>query len=141
MLGKIQRRAAIWILGTFKIFLSFGIEAIAGLIPINLYLQKLSGRSQLRVHSLLSNHILRSLMEPRENSLYNQHLLSLGALTRCQCNLIKGPLVDMDNYYNKIFLSFISLHPELFPGSRVIDIFSNHFSFHLVSECNNSYKA
>jgi len=55
MLGKMQRRAAIWILGAFKTSPTFGIEAIVGLIPINLYLQKLSGRSQLRAHSLPPN--------------------------------------------------------------------------------------
>jgi len=45
ILGKMQRRAAIWILGAFKTSLSYGIEALAGLIPINLYLQKLGGCS------------------------------------------------------------------------------------------------
>ena len=30
-----QRRVAIWILRAFKTFPSYGIEAIAGLIPIN----------------------------------------------------------------------------------------------------------
>ena len=34
-LGKMQRRVAIWILRAFKTFPSYGIEAIAGLIPIN----------------------------------------------------------------------------------------------------------
>jgi len=47
MLEKMQRRATIWILGAFKTSLSFGIEAIAGLISIKLHLQKLGGRSQL----------------------------------------------------------------------------------------------
>jgi len=47
MLGKIQNRVAIWITETFKTFPSFGIEAIIGLIPIKLHLQKLSGRLQL----------------------------------------------------------------------------------------------
>ena len=42
-----QRRAALWIVGAFKISPSLGVEAIAGLIPINLHLQKLSSRSQL----------------------------------------------------------------------------------------------
>ena len=37
-LGKMQRRTAIWILGAFKMFPSYGIEAIVGLIPINLHL-------------------------------------------------------------------------------------------------------
>jgi len=37
MLGKMQRKAAIWILGAFKTSPLFGIKAIAGLIPINLH--------------------------------------------------------------------------------------------------------
>ena len=45
ILGKMQKRAAIWILGAFKTFFSYGIEALAGLIPINLHLQKLGGSS------------------------------------------------------------------------------------------------
>jgi len=53
-----QRRAALWIVCAFKMSSSIGIEAIASLIPINLHLQKIGGKSQLRVHSLLPNHIL-----------------------------------------------------------------------------------
>jgi len=37
-LGKMQRRAVIWILGAFKTSPSYGIKAIAGLIPIKLHL-------------------------------------------------------------------------------------------------------
>jgi len=92
-----QRRAAIWILGTFKTSPSFDVEAITGFISINLHLKELSGRSQLRAYFLPSNHILYSLIEPREDSSYYQHPLSLGSLTRCQHNLIKGSLVDMNN--------------------------------------------
>ena len=47
ILNKMQRKAAIWILGAFKMSLSEDIEAIVGLIPIKLHLQKLVGRSQL----------------------------------------------------------------------------------------------
>ena len=36
-LNKIQRRAAIWILGTFQTSPSFGIKAITDLIPIYLH--------------------------------------------------------------------------------------------------------
>ena len=83
-LGKIQRRAAIWILEAFKTFSSSRVKAITDLIPINLYLKKLSRRSQLQAHLLLSNHILHSLMESRDDLSYYQHSLSLGNLTRCQ---------------------------------------------------------
>ena len=45
VLNKMQRRVAIWILRAFKTSLSEGIEALAGLIPIKYYLQKLAKRS------------------------------------------------------------------------------------------------
>ena len=129
-----QRRAAIQILGTFKTSPTFGIEAIVDLIPINLYLQKLSGRLQLWAHSLPPSHIICSLMEPSPCLLSIQHLSSLGSLIRCQYGLIKGHLVDTDNRFNQVFLSFVSLHPRFSPSNRVIDIFSNHFSFNLFSK-------
>ena len=46
-LGKMQKKATIWILVAFKTSPLYGIKAITGLIPIKLYLQKLGGRSQL----------------------------------------------------------------------------------------------
>ena len=134
MLGKMQSRATIWITGAFKTSPLFGIEAITGLIPIKLHLQKLSGRLQLQAHSLLSNYILHSLIEPRTCSSLNQHLSSLGLLTRCQCDLVKGPLVNMDSRFNKVFPFFAPLHPEFSPSHKVIEIFPSHFSFHLFSK-------
>jgi len=61
-LGKMQRRAAIWILGTFKTSPSFSIEAIVGLMPINLYFQKLGERSQLHTCKLPPSHLIQSLI-------------------------------------------------------------------------------
>ena len=135
-----QKRVAIWILGAFKTSPSSGVEAIAGLILINLHLKKLSRRSQLRVHSLPSNHILCLLMEPRDNTSNDQHLLSLSNLTRYQYQLIKESVVDMDNHFNEVYPSFNPLYPELSPGNRIIDTFSDHFSFHPFSECKNNIK-
>ena len=138
MLGKMQRRAAIWILGAFKIFPSFGIKAITGLIPINLHLQKLSGRSQLWAYSLSPNYILWFLMEPITGSSSGHHSFSLGILTKCQHEIIKGPLVDIDNRFNKVFPLFNPLHPEFSPGHRVIDNFSSCFSFHLFNKSKDT---
>ena len=67
-MNKMQRRAALWIVGGFKIALSMGIKAIAGLIPINLHLQKIRGKSQLRAHTLFPNHILCSLISSGNKS-------------------------------------------------------------------------
>ena len=94
-------------MGAFKISPSLGIEAVARLIPINLHLQKLSGRLQLRAHSLPLNHILHFLMENKSNTLSQQHSLLLNSLTKYQHELIKGHLVNMDNYFNEVFPSFV----------------------------------
>jgi len=67
-LGKMQRRATIWILGAFKMFPLFGIKAIVGLMPINLHLQKLGGRSQLCTCKLPLSHLIQSLIDSRLNS-------------------------------------------------------------------------
>ena len=47
ILGKMQRRATIWILEAFKTLPTEGIEAIAGIIPIKFHLQKLARKSQI----------------------------------------------------------------------------------------------
>ena len=83
-LGKMQRRAAIWILGAFKTFPSFGIEAIAGLMPINLYLQKLGGRSQPHTCKLPSSHLIQSLIDSQLNSNSGLDVVALDSLTNRQ---------------------------------------------------------
>ena len=132
LLNHIQQRAATWILGIFCTSPSFSVKAIAGLISINLYLYKLSGWAQLRVHSLPHNHILCFLLEsrPTNNSLH--HSLSLDLLTCCQRENIKDIIVDMDNRFNGVFPSFDPLNSEFSPGLHLFDIFSSHFSFHSV---------
>ena len=77
-----QRRATIWILDAFQTLPSFGIEAIAGLIPVHLHLQKLSGRSQLKAYSLSHNYILRLVLELNPSVSNTSHLLSLDILTQ-----------------------------------------------------------
>jgi len=76
-----QRRAALWILGAFQTSPSIDIEAIAGLIPINLLLQKLSRRLQLCTQSLPPNHIIRLLLESNHSLYLEKHHLSLETLT------------------------------------------------------------
>ena len=45
----------------------------------------------------------------------------------------------MDNCFNKIFPSFDLLNPKSSLGSRIIDIFSNCFSFHLFSKYKDQH--
>ena len=109
LLRNIQWRATIWILGAFQTSLSFGIEAIVGLIPIYSHLQKLSDRLQLRMQSLPSNHIIKSMLESRHSNTNNNHHLLLEKLTPKQQLNIKSPIIDVNNRLNRIFHSFYLL--------------------------------
>ena len=51
-----------------------------------------------------------------------------------QRNITKGHLIDSNNKMYGIFPSFLPLHPEFDPGSRIIDNFSDCFSFNLANK-------
>ena len=81
ILDKMQRRAAIWILGAFKTLLSEGIEAMAGIIPIRFHFQKIAKRSQIHPFKLPTKHILRELMDDSPLLSHNPNLHTVGSLT------------------------------------------------------------
>jgi len=114
ILGKMQRRAAIWILGTFKTSSMEGLETIAGLIPIKFHLHKLAGRSQLCSVSLPENHLIKNLMDDPLNTCLNSHPHSINSLTVCQKTSVKGHIIDSNNKLNGVFPSFSLLIQNLF---------------------------
>jgi len=134
ILNKMQRRAAIWILGAFKTSPMEGIKALAGLIPIRFHLQKITKRSLIRPFKLPDNHILKNLLndDPPQSKSNNFH--NIGSLTNHQRSLIKEHIVDLSTKSHGIFPSFSPLDPEFSPGHRIIDKFSNRFSFNLVNK-------
>ena len=73
------------------------IKSIASLIPIQLYLQKLSGRNQLKIATLPYNHIIKLLLERNHtpNSIF--HYLTLKNMTSKQQQKIKNLIVDINN--------------------------------------------
>ncbi len=125
-LNKMQRHTVIWILDAFKTSSSYVVEAIVGLIPIKLHLQKLGGRSQLWAYKLPHNYLLCSLIKSNLNPSSNFKSTTLDLLTNRQCSLVKGDLIDMANRSHKCFL-FFPLNSEFSPGLRIIDIFSDCF--------------
>ena len=70
-------------------------------------------------------------MDDLSSSPIHQHPASLNNLTSHQRFLIKGHLVNSNNKVYGIFPLFSPLHPEFFPGSRIIDNFPDCFSFNL----------
>ena len=134
ILNKMQRRAAIWILGAFKTLPSEGIKAIAGVIPIKFHLWKIASRSQICFFKLPSNRILRNLMDNLTPSPFLPNPHSIGSLTNHQRTVTKGHLIDSYNKSYGIFSSFSPLNPEISPGHHITDNFSDHFSFKLVNK-------
>ena len=134
ILNKMQRRAAIWILDAFKTSPSEGIEAIAGIIPIRFHLQKLAKKLQMWPFKLLINHILRNLMDDSLSLSISPNPHSISSLTNCQKTATKSHLIDSCTKSYGIFPSFSPLNQEFSPGSHIVDIFPDRFSFNLVTK-------
>ena len=138
ILGKMQRRATIWILRAFKTSPSEDLEAIAGLIPIKFHLQKLVSRSQLHSTALLVNYLIRTFIDNSSNSHIKPIPHSINTLTNYQKTIVKGHLIDLNNKLFGVFLSFSFLYPEFNLGSRIVDIFLDQFSFNLANREKNN---
>ena len=135
-----QRRAAIWITGAFKTSPLEGIEAIAGIMPICFHLQKIAKRSLICSFKLSDNHILKNLLNdsPPQNKSSTHH--NIGSLTHWQQSLTKGHIIDSSIKSYGIFPFFSPLDFEFSPGHRIIDNFSNRFSFNLVNKNDKKSK-
>jgi hypothetical protein len=66
-LTTMQQQAALWITGAFKTSPTGDVEALAGLIPIQLHLQKLAHWVDYCITMLAPNHPLHALLS-RENA-------------------------------------------------------------------------
>ena len=129
-----QRQAAIWILRAFKTSPLYGIEVIAGLVPIHLHLLKLGGRSQLCTNKLPPSHLIQSLIKLCLNTNSCFDAVSLNLLTNKQYTLVKGHLIDSANRFNECLPSFDSLNLEISPGLQVIDNFQIKFLLYLIKK-------
>ena len=140
ILGKIQRRATIWILGTFKTSPLEGLEAIIGLIPIKSHLQKLVGRSQLHSAILPANHLIRTFMDNHSDTHVKPSLYSINLLMSCQKTKAKSHLISSNNKLYRVFPTFSPFYLEFNLGSRIVDLFPDRFSFNLASREKNDKK-
>jgi len=131
-----QWRIVLWITDTFWTSPTLRIEAIAGLIHIYLYFQKLSGWHQLKTSILLSNHAIKFLLENRFTTNSFHHCLFLENMTSKQCFKIKSSVVNANNCLNEIFLAFDSFNSKFSLGSCLVDNFYSCFFFHRTN-CKN----
>jgi len=136
-LKKMQRRAALWIMGAFQISPSEGIEAIAGLIPITLHLRKLNGKHHLHYASIPPSHAINSLLDFQHAKNQVPYKTAMFKLTTKQQTNLKSPIKDINERLNSVRNCFNPLHPLFSPGSQIVDHFSSRISFHSPSFSSN----
>ena len=129
-----QKRVVLWITGAFCTSPTMGVEAITGLILINLYLKKLYQRFHLQEFSLPPNHIIKSVLTSVNSNKHDPRRLSLESLTAKQKLKLWSPLIDMDNSCNEYIPLFSPFNQEFSPRNRLIGSFSDQFSFHYHSQ-------
>ena len=134
ILNKIQRRAIIWVLGVFKTLSTEEIEAITGIISIKFHLQKLARRSQICPLKLLTNHIIRDLIDDIPNPIKKPNPHTVSSLMNRQKNIAKDHLINSCNKAYDIISSFSPLNWEFTSGFHLTDNFSDYFSFNLVNK-------
>ena len=108
-----------------------------GIIPIKFHLQKLANRSQLHSAALSVSYLIRTLMNDPSNSHFKPIPHSINTLTNRQKTIVKGHLINSNNRLFGVFPLFSSLYLEFNPGSRIVDKFSDWFSFNLSNKEEN----
>jgi len=53
---------------------------------------------------------------------------------------IKSSISDANNHINRVFPLFYSLNKEFYLGKRLVNTFSNHFSFHKANQSSDESK-
>ena len=79
-------------------------------------------------------------MNDHSNSQVKLSPYSINSLMSCQKTIAKGYLINSNDKLYRVFPTFSSLHPEFNPGSRIIDLFSDCFSFNLANREKNDKK-
>ena len=122
LLAAMQCKVALWILSAFHTSPTGGIEALAGLIPIQLHLKKLVKWSCLRAATFPLQHVLMSLLSAKHSKGTPPYPQSLALLNDIQCACLKGPLLDTKASLLNLTECFNPLHAETTPGCRLLQL-------------------
>lgn len=124
----------IWITGAFRTSPTGGVQAIAGLMPIHLHLQKLKARSIFQAATLIDSHPTCSLLSAEYSKKADPHRLSITLLDPKISLKVKGDICDIKqdvHYMTKLFAPYA---PIAQPGHHLLDLFPDCVIFHLRSE-------
>jgi len=83
--------------------------------------------------SLFKQHTINFILDKHHFKKTSLHYIAMSYLMLKQCLKIKSPIVDINNWLNKVFSFFDSLNKELSSGFHLVNTFSDYFSFHSVN--------
>jgi len=83
--------------------------------------------------SLPTNHIISNILSSNKPQGRSHHISFIDHLTAKQRLQLKYPLIDVNNKHNEFFPSFSFFNKEFKPGNRLINLFSDCFSFYFHS--------
>ncbi|PPQ95632.1 hypothetical protein CVT25_000801 [Psilocybe cyanescens] len=141
-LSTMQRNAALWITGVFCTLPTGGVEALAGLPPINLLLHRLSKQADYRFATLNLTHPVRAFLSRFNCSTIAPHpTLSIQTMSEPEIFRTSGTLFESDTNVLALTETLLSMNLLSRPGVRLMDRFADqvHFDDCKIS-CGNADK-
>jgi len=126
---RMQRKASLWITGAFSTSPTGGIEALAGLIPIHLHLQKMAGRTNFRAATLSDTHPLRLILSQDHHKGAQPHPCAISQMSEAFKRKVKGTVMEIDRHLPELTESFEPVASEARPGTRLMDRFPDQVIF------------
>ncbi|KAK1216124.1 hypothetical protein PQX77_021243 [Marasmius sp. AFHP31] len=105
------------------------IEALAGLIPIDLHLRKMARRAAFRGSTLMGTHPLRALFPAGLSRGAQRHPLSMTSRPHPRAKKIVGPVPDMVATMPEVTEWFDLVDRLAAPGNRIRDLFPGRICF------------
>ncbi|PPQ91745.1 hypothetical protein CVT25_013029 [Psilocybe cyanescens] len=116
-LAVMQQSAALWITGGFRTSPTGGMEALAGLPPVNLLLRCLSERADYRFATLTLTHPVRAFLS-RFNcgTITLHHSLSIQTMSEPEIFRTSGTLFESDTNVLALTETLLPMNPLSRPG-------------------------
>jgi hypothetical protein len=128
-LAKMQHCAALWITSAFHTSPIGRVEALMGLIPINLYLQKLTAWSSYRIAMLSPTHPLAALVHWPGSKRVPQHRHSIARLDYETCLQVHSSFAKASHVCCPLNKPFDADADEARLGHCLMDLFSWRIHF------------
>ncbi|PPQ93899.1 hypothetical protein CVT25_007796 [Psilocybe cyanescens] len=128
--STMQRSAALWITGAFRTSPTGGVEALAGLPPINLLFRRLSEQADYRFATLTPTHPVWAFLSHFNCGTIAPHpTLSIQTMSEPEIFCTSGTLFESDTNVLALTETLLPMNPLSRPGVRLMDRFADQVHF------------